>query len=540
MTRHSRPLSLLAAFLLVSGVSPGEELTEAMRRGRSIYREGMSTTGSSVEVGIVGGEHVPAFQLPCMQCHGPEGRGGVEAGITVPELRWERLSAPYGVPGPLNRHRPPYDSKSLRRAVHEGMDSGGYRLSPVMPRYFMSEGDLADLIEYLQILGKEPAPGVSDEWIRIGTLLPLEGPLTTSGTAVLRLLQTAFDDSNAKGGIHGRRLLLVPLDPGVESGSAITAAERLLDEGEGVLCFLANGGPGSGPELIDFLSERGVPLLGPLCFPRAAPRGGSAFHLMPSFEDQGRAAARFLRESTDGGAVAACADGSRDAERMRGAFVEEARHLGLEPSAWPLPPGESGGPATLVCFGGIEWISGSLPTEPHGLELVVSSLLSGGDWLRLLGEPAVRGVHAVAPPIGPGFWPGERSAVETGVSGPGELARLLRLADARAASEGGPASTPAPPSVAEMWAFSSYEFLEASLRAAGRELSRERLFEAAQGRKRLRTGFLPPITFGAVRRDGVRGALVFSAARGQEPRAMRWIDVRTSARPELYIRGLDQ
>ena len=43
-----------------------------------------------------------------------------------------------------------YSDAALRRAITEGLDPDGKRFDPVMPRWSMSEQDLADLIDFLK------------------------------------------------------------------------------------------------------------------------------------------------------------------------------------------------------------------------------------------------------------------------------------------------------------------------------------------------------------------------------------------------------
>ena len=42
-----------------------------------------------------------------------------------------------------------YDDATLRHAITEGLDPDGKQFDPVMPRWSMSEQDLADLITFL-------------------------------------------------------------------------------------------------------------------------------------------------------------------------------------------------------------------------------------------------------------------------------------------------------------------------------------------------------------------------------------------------------
>ncbi|MGB8363409.1 MAG: ABC transporter substrate-binding protein [Rhizomicrobium sp.] len=75
---------------------------------------------------------------------------------------------------------------------------------------------------------KAPAPGISSSEIVIGTHLDLTGPLSELGTAVRNGLVTAFDEVNAGGGIHGRKLRLIAADDGYSARKAVGVTRVLL------------------------------------------------------------------------------------------------------------------------------------------------------------------------------------------------------------------------------------------------------------------------------------------------------------------------
>ena len=78
-------------------------------RGREIYLRGVSPSGAELtaEVGVRGGAVVPAASLPCVNCHGRDGRGKPEAGVTPSNVRWESLTRPYEVQEASGRAHPP-------------------------------------------------------------------------------------------------------------------------------------------------------------------------------------------------------------------------------------------------------------------------------------------------------------------------------------------------------------------------------------------------------------------------------------------------
>ncbi len=67
--------------------------------------------------------------------------------------------------------------------------------------------------------------------IKIGAPLPLTGPYASDGEQMLKALQMAVDEQNAKGGLLGRQLKLVPGDVGALEAEKIKAVgERLIGE----------------------------------------------------------------------------------------------------------------------------------------------------------------------------------------------------------------------------------------------------------------------------------------------------------------------
>ena len=69
----------------------------------------------------------------------------------------------------------------------------------------------------------------SAEPIKIGVIQDLSGPGSVLGTAGLNGSQLAVDDINAKGGVNGRMLQLVPYDIKSDPNEAINAFKRLAD-----------------------------------------------------------------------------------------------------------------------------------------------------------------------------------------------------------------------------------------------------------------------------------------------------------------------
>ena len=110
-------------------------LTATSERGTEI-----TYTGGPLSSGwmMMGG------RLACVSCHGPYGRGGRHSMgmmqvMDSKDIRWSVL-------------QPEFDVEKFRLAVVKGQDPDGTQLKPDMPRWNISNDDLADLIAFLKTL----------------------------------------------------------------------------------------------------------------------------------------------------------------------------------------------------------------------------------------------------------------------------------------------------------------------------------------------------------------------------------------------------
>lgn len=118
--------------------------------GRRIFLHG-TTSGGRIVQNSHGMEGVG-----CAMCHGPDGRGGTMHGIEAPEITFSRLTDPHGHEhDQTGRRHPPFNRETIKAAVVAGIDPAGNTLDEEMPRWTgLSQADLEDLIDYLQVLSK--------------------------------------------------------------------------------------------------------------------------------------------------------------------------------------------------------------------------------------------------------------------------------------------------------------------------------------------------------------------------------------------------
>src|SRR5215468_5525991 len=89
-------LTLVLVFLVdVSCVThvAATSLTPEAQRGQHIYRRGSSPAGYEMNAVLEpAGVAVPAAVLPCVNCHGHDGRGRAEGGVTPADISWQTLT----------------------------------------------------------------------------------------------------------------------------------------------------------------------------------------------------------------------------------------------------------------------------------------------------------------------------------------------------------------------------------------------------------------------------------------------------------------
>jgi len=135
------------------GFSAGEvEVSPDASNGELIFKTGINIDGQ--RVAYSGGPGWLAMHGGgCAACHGNDGTGGLAVmptSLIAPDIRYDSLTAE---DHDGDEQHVPYDEQSLARAIREGIEPDGETLSWPMPRWELSDRDMADLIDYLKTLG---------------------------------------------------------------------------------------------------------------------------------------------------------------------------------------------------------------------------------------------------------------------------------------------------------------------------------------------------------------------------------------------------
>jgi len=104
--------------------------------------------------------------------------------------------------------------------------------------------------------------GVSADTILFGQAAALEGPSSALGRGMRQGILAAFEEVNARGGIHGRKLKLVSRDDGYDPDRSVIQTNKLLDEDK-VFALIGAVGTPTAIATVPIASARNVPFIGP-------------------------------------------------------------------------------------------------------------------------------------------------------------------------------------------------------------------------------------------------------------------------------------
>ena len=167
----------------MAGLSPDR----ALALGERMYRQGLLPSGSPLRTQVSEQGPVPGSAFTCLSCHLRSGVGSIEGGVVTLPTNAARLFQPryWKLPNlsPEARKdilaitpeaRPAYTDETLARVLRTGVDPTGHELHPAMPRFQLSDRNMAILIHYLRSLAAQASPGVDATTIHFATVVTEE------------------------------------------------------------------------------------------------------------------------------------------------------------------------------------------------------------------------------------------------------------------------------------------------------------------------------------------------------------------------------
>lgn len=301
---------------VADAVAPGAP-SALEARGRRLYEDGIRVEGVPLVGRWPGSAVRRGADAACAQCHRPSGMGSAEGSAIVPAITGRSLFTPLGegLVGASPRRagslvfqdrphfaRPPYDAARLADALARGVDPSGRSLSPVMPRYELSEADLQALVAWLWRLSPREVPGYTAEAIDFGTVFtPAADRLARQG--IVDVLRACFDERFPPGrdGAPAWRLHVWDLHgPARTWGTQLAAAARA----QPVFALVSGAGAADWAPVHQHCEAHRLPCLFPqVDAPGDVRPGRSTFYLSGGVAAEGAVVARALAGAADGPAV---------------------------------------------------------------------------------------------------------------------------------------------------------------------------------------------------------------------------------------------
>ena len=515
MIRSCVPLIAIIACLTAAMPGPIADQSVSPFVGKLIYHNGSATTPPEITVHLAGSDlQLTGRNFACANCHGVRGQGGQEAGVRVPAIDWSTLVSPRTMPS-FVRQRGAYDFAALKRAISNGVNAEGMPLGIGMPRYQMSDDQIDGLIGYLRIIGTsaDGDPGIGEDFVTVGAVLPLTGSMAEIGTTVAAKLRAVFDGVNAQGGIYRRRILLTIEDSRSDSAAALVAARRLVEGG--VFALVASFQPPDNPTLEALIAVAGIPSIGPLAqAPREPARqNANVWYLLPTFADQARVLVDYINsagrrhDAKSPLRVAIVYADTPDAnDAMRGAKTRLAMHQATITSDLNYESGalSAADTARLVTNGDPDWIlffGSAVALKEFSEKFAASPAL----------QPAI-GALTMLSPMPPDF--SRVINVDIIFASPVGWTKKAKMIELEAIAE--PSGPISGNSVFQVIAVAAAKTLVEAMSRAGRKLNRISLAAELNQLHEFDTGVLPPVNFSANNHVGVGGAAVFRFDRKQK------------------------
>jgi ABC-type branched-subunit amino acid transport system substrate-binding protein len=374
-------------------------------------------------------------------------------------------------------------------------------------------------------MDREPVPGVTDNEVRVGILLPETGALADAAREVEGLLSGYFAEVNARGGLYNRSLVLVPVRYDASGSESPLAAARKVVDRDDAFCFIANIGLGPEDGTERYMAQGKVPVLVPLLSPPDTGFGTDryTFHIFSGVSDQAKVMVDFMAErlSQPDKRMGILFAADRHGEAGAAGSREQMRKQGLAPGVeLPFAPGKFSGKDAVDRLQG-EGVGAVLYFGGSREALAFAREADDRGWWPLFIAPAPlvgESLHA-APPrfLESAFLASPLAAPE---SPSRKMEEFFRIGKKYGVGERHPTF--------RFLAYSGAVLLEEGLKRSGRTVTREKFVDSIGNVWQLETGVTPPLTYNPNRRAGAIGAAILRVdpASGRYIPVSRWREPR--------------
>ena len=366
------PIHLSKTF--AESVKPDLSSEEKHRVGERLYRQGILPAGEPLKAVVKGDPAAPGTSFSCVVCHLRSGIGSYQEGVYTPPINGDKLFKPVhwlykGVeqnnkfpPTPVRR--PAYTEESLATVLRNGIDPTGRVVSDTMPRYLLTDEDMAILISYLNSLSSTFSPGVSDKNMSFATIIT-DDVTSTDLDALLVPLEKYIKNKNDQAKFYqkpfnrSRRMAENMFESKELSTRSLTLSRwalkgppetwhSQLDEyyrKEPVFAFLGGITNSDWRPIHQFCEDKQIPCLLPNTdFPVISESNGYTLYPSKGYYQEGETAARYLAGRADigeDGQVMQFVRDSLEGRALSAGFEDTWRDVGNRvPVTVRLAPGE--------------------------------------------------------------------------------------------------------------------------------------------------------------------------------------------------------
>jgi branched-chain amino acid transport system substrate-binding protein len=209
------------------------------------------------------------------------------------------------------------------------------KTTSAITRRFVLAGS-AGVLASPAIIGRAIAAtrGVTDTEIVVGTMTDLSGVTAVQGVNNANAMRMAFDEINARGGIHGRKIKWVVEDMEYIVPKAVQAMNKLLNRDD-IFFALGNGGTPMNDAVMPSMFEKNVPNVFPLTCARSMyePFNRLKFGQFASYYDQMRAGVKYFVEQRGKKVVGSMYQDTDFGRDVHAGAVDQLKSMGMKLAA---------------------------------------------------------------------------------------------------------------------------------------------------------------------------------------------------------------
>lgn len=174
-----------------------------------------------------------------------------------------------------------------------------------------------------------PAANKEAEVIKVGGLGPLTGPLAIYGVTATNGTKLAFEEINAAGGVLGKKMEFVLFDEKGDSTEAVTAYNRLVDEG--VVALIGDITSKPSLAVAEIAAQDKLPMITPTGTQfNITEAGPNIFRVCFTDPYQGVVLANFAQQKLNAKTAAVMVNNSSDySDGIANSFIQQAEKLGI-------------------------------------------------------------------------------------------------------------------------------------------------------------------------------------------------------------------